>query len=257
MKRIVYFLYSLVCYAVFFVSFLYAVGFINNMVVPKSIDSGTEGALGSAMTINAILLSIFALQHTVMARPAFKRLWTRLVPEPIERSTFVLAASVILLHVFGLWSPITDVAWHVDNTIAAGMLTALSFAGFGIVLYGSFLINHFDLFGLRQAYLYFQGKEYTPVPFTARSLYKVVRNPLMFGFLIAFWASPHMTYGHLFFAVGTTVYILVGIYIEERDIEDLLGEEYREYRRDTAMLIPGLKGVYEPAPRQEESAPTE
>ncbi len=230
--------YGFVAYAVFLGSFLYAIGFVGNLVVPKSIDSGPAVSLMEAIVINALLLTLFAVQHSVMARPAFKRWWTRFVPPPIERSTYVLLASSILFLLFWQWRPIPGVAWDVRATMLEPTLVVLFGIGWLIVLLSTFMINHFDLFGLRQVALYFQRRPYTPVSFMTRGLYKVIRHPIMLGFLIAFWATPLMTFGHLMFAIATTAYILVAIQLEEHDWLETDRATYERYRRETSMLIP-------------------
>lgn len=230
--------YGVVAYAVFFVTFLYMIGFAGDLVVPKAINTGTRGALGTTLAINLALLGLFGVQHSVMARPWFKRWWTQFVPEPIERSTYVLIGSLILLLIFWQWRPMTDPVWEVENTFGQLVLWTLFGLGWVGVLASSFLIDHFDLFGLRQVVLYFRGKPYTAPEFSIRSLYKVVRHPLMLGFLIAFWSTPHMTSGHFLFAGGLTAYILVAIQIEERDLARHHGESYEAYRRQVRMLIP-------------------
>lgn len=229
--------YGVVVYLIFLATFLYAIGFVGNLVVPKSIDSGTAGGISSTILINVILLGLFAVQHTVMARPAFKRWWTRFVPEPIERSTFVLLASVLLALMMWLWRPLPDVIWSVEGPLRFP-LWILFFAGWGIVLLSTYLIDHFDLFGLRQVWIYSRGDLYSPPRFVERSLYRFVRHPLMLGFVIAFWATPRMTEGHLLFAAVTTIYILIAIQIEERDLVRAHGEAYVDYRRRVSMIIP-------------------
>jgi protein-S-isoprenylcysteine O-methyltransferase Ste14 len=194
-----------------------------------------------AVLINGLLLGLFAVQHAVMARPGFKAWWTRIVPAAAERSTFVLSTCVVLALLVWQWRPIEGIVWRVDWPMAAGFLYAVSFLGWGIVLYSSFLIDHFDLFGLRQVWFYFRGKQYTSHPFVERSLYRLVRHPLMLGFLIAFWATPNMTAGHLVFALLTTGYILIGTRIEERDLVQFLGDAYLSYRARTPGLIPFLR----------------
>ena len=238
MAQLLTLLYGFVAYAVFLVAFLYAIGFVGNVVVPKSIDSGATFPLIETLVTNVVLLSLFAIQHSVMARPAFKRWWTTIVPKQIERSTYVLLASLILLLLFWQWRPIPAVVWDAGPTPLGTALLALSGAGWLIVLLSTFMINHFDLFGLRQVALYFQRRPYTPLAFVTRGLYKVVRHPLMLGFLIAFWATPVMTQGHLLFAVVTTAYILVALQLEEHDLLEADRATYEKYRRDTPMLIP-------------------
>jgi protein-S-isoprenylcysteine O-methyltransferase Ste14 len=237
--RIIAFLYGAISYVIFFVTFLYAIGFVGNLVVPKSIDTGPPAAtMTRAILANLILLSIFAIQHSVMARPAFKRMWTRIVPQPVERSTYVLLSSLALILLFWQWRPMTDVVWSVDNSVARYALYALFFLGWGIVLFSTYLINHFDLFGLRQVDMYRRGQEYTYLGFGKPMLYSIVRHPIMLGFIIAFWATPVMTYGHLLFAAVTTVYVLVAIQLEERDMVTIHGEAYEDYRREVSMILP-------------------
>ncbi len=240
--RVCGFLYGLVAYLVFFGTFLYLIGFVGNLVVPKSISSGSEGNLGLSLAINAMLLTLFALQHSVMARPGFKRWWTRWVPKPLERSTYVLIASVTLIVLFWQWRPLTGVVWQVESYAGQMVLYSLFGLGWVIVLLSTFLIDHFDLFGLRQVLLYLANRPYLRLPFRAMGLYRLVRHPLMLGFLIAFWAAPTMTLGHLLFAGLMTLYILAAIQLEERDLATFHGEIYQRYQREVPMLLP-LRGV--------------
>jgi protein-S-isoprenylcysteine O-methyltransferase Ste14 len=238
MTRILALLFGIVCYAIFVVTFLYQIGFVAGIVVPKTIDDGAVVSKFQAIATDVVLLGLFAIQHTVMARLAFKRWWTRIVPEPIERSIFVLLASLLLLLMNWQWKPLPEIVWRVDSTFGKVLLYATEAAGWGLVLYATFLINHFDLFGLRQVWLYFKKLEYTPVRFKENVLYRWLRHPLMLGFIIAFWVTPEMSQGHLLFAVVTTAYILIAIQIEERTLMAIHGEDYRRYRERVSMIIP-------------------
>ncbi len=241
MGRIIAFIYGIVAYSIFLATFVYAIGFVGNLVVPKSMDSDAEGSIVQALLINAMLLGIFAIQHSLMARPAFKKMWTRIVPEPTERSTYVLASSLALFLVFWQWRPMGGIIWEVDNPMGRLFLEAIFGMGWLIVLGSTFVINHFDLFGLRQVYLYLRGRAYTPIQFNTPGPYQYVRHPLYLGWLLAFWATPTMTAAHLVFSVLTTAYILVAIRFEERDLIDAHGEAYENYRMRVPAIVPLLK----------------
>jgi protein-S-isoprenylcysteine O-methyltransferase Ste14 len=238
MGRLIMFLYGVGCYGIFFGTFLYAIGFVTNLVVPKSIDATPTASLGWALLVNTLLLGLFAVQHSGMARQGFKKAWTRIVPEPVERSTYVLFASLALLLLFWQWEPMGGVVWDVQNETFRLVLLAVSLAGFGLVLVSTFLINHFDLFGLRQVTLHLLGREYRPLGFRTPVLYNYVRHPIYLGFVVAFWAAPTMTAAHMVFALATTGYILIAIQLEERDLVHAHGEAYDAYRRRTSMLVP-------------------
>jgi protein-S-isoprenylcysteine O-methyltransferase Ste14 len=236
-KGISVFLYGVLSYAIFFVTFLYAIGFVGDIGVPKSIDSVPEAPLWVALGINALLLGAFAVHHSVMARPAVKRWVTRFIPEPAERSTYTLVASLLLIALFALWEPIGGVVWNVQDPLGRAVLYGLFGFGWGLILVATFLINHFDLFSLRQVWLYLRGKGYTPLRFVAPGPYRWVRHPLYVGWFFALWATPTMTSAHLVFAILNTGYILIAVRLEERDLL-AIHPEYAGYRRRVPMLIP-------------------
>lgn len=251
MPRLIALVYGLASYAVFFATILYAIGFVAGLWVPKHIDNGASSGFATALSINLALLGLFAVQHSGMARPGFKRWWTRIVPGPIERSTYVLVSSLVLLLLFWLWQPLPQQVWHVDNDIARRVLYGLSAVGWVLVFSSTFLINHFELFGLQQVWRYedaHAGPEAIP-PFVTRAFYRIVRHPLMLGFLVAFWATPSMSLGHLLFATATTGYILVAVkFLEERDLVAVYGDTYRDYQRRVPMILP--------LPKRADQAPT-
>jgi protein-S-isoprenylcysteine O-methyltransferase Ste14 len=238
LKRLVFFAYGVACYLVFLATFLYAIGFVGGFVVPTVLDAPQRGPLPAALAIDSALLALFAVQHSVMARPWFKKRWTLMVPWTIERSTFVLCASLALLLLFWQWRPIGIEIWSVDSPAIAALLWTLFAFGWATVLIVTFLINHFDLFGLRQVWLPLVGRPYSRVPFRTPLPYRYVRHPLYAGFLLAFWCTPTMTLAHLVFAVATTAYILVAIQFEERDLVTEHGPAYEAYRRTVPMLLP-------------------
>lgn len=240
MKKTTILLYGLICYTLFNAVFLYMIGFVGDFYVPNSLDSAPTAPTLLALAINLGLVVLFGLQHSVMARPAFKKAWTKIIPEAAERSTYVLATCIALGAMMVFWQPMGGVVWSLDNTVITTLLYGVFFAGWGLVFLSTCLINHFDLFGLRQVWLNFCGVEYTPVKFVEPRLYQVVRHPLYLGLLMAFWAAPHMTVTHLVFALGTTAYILVGANLEERDLAEA-HPQYRDYKRRVPMLVPFLK----------------
>ena len=238
MSRILALLYGIAAYLLFFFTLLYAIGFVTGLVVPKTIDTGAVVPLAEALIVNLLLMSLFAIQHSVMARPAFKRWWTRFVPQPIERSTYVLAATLALILLLWQWRPIPSVVWETTDPMAVVALVGLSLTGWFLVLTSTFMINHFELFGLHQVFNNLAGRQAGETRFKTPMLYKLVRHPIYLGFIIAFWATPVMTAGHFLFAVVTTAYIFVGIMLEEHDLVDQFGDEYRRYRERVGMLLP-------------------
>lgn len=241
MKKTLSLFYGLICYLTFFGTILYAIGFVGNLVVPKTIDSKPETSFLNSVLVDALLLLLFALQHSIMARPAFKRWWTGIVPEHLERSTFVLLASLCLMLMMCQWQPIGGIVWSTESQTVKNILLGTYVLGWSIVFLSTFLINHFDLFGLRQVWLYFLDKPYTQLPFRLPLFYKLVRHPLYLGFVIAFWSTPVMTMAHLIFAILTTGYILTAIQLEERDLLKSFGEKYRNYKKWVPMIIPFSK----------------
>ncbi len=238
MTRTLSFLYGVFAYLLGLLSLIYAFGFLINFVVPKSIDSGVAGDFVPSLLINLILLGVFAIQHSVMARPGFKRWWTQFVPEHIERSTYVLLTGLVLILLYWQWRPMTDVIWHVENNMGVIFLYSLFGLGWIILFLSTFMISHTDLFGLRQVYLNLKNKDYSTLDFKIRGLYKFVRHPIMTGIIIAFWATPNMTVGHLLFAAVSTAYILVALQFEEHDLINIFGDTYINYKRQVSMLFP-------------------
>jgi protein-S-isoprenylcysteine O-methyltransferase Ste14 len=238
-QRLAFLVWGVLCYALFFACFLYAIAFIGNFpLVPKTIDSGTPGPLGLALAVNLGLLSFFAVQHSGMARPGFKRVWTKFVPEPAERATYVLLTTAVLALLFAGWQPIAGVVWSVEHPVAANLVRGLYFSGWALLLYATALIDHFDLFGLRQAWLAFRGRRYTHHPFATPGLYRHVRHPLYVAWAIIFWATPEMSVGHLLFAVVTTAYMVLAVFVEERDLVGHFGDAYRRYQESTPKYVP-------------------
>ncbi len=242
MKKSILFFYGIVAYLVFLIAFLYAIGFVGNIIVPKSIDSGVETTLYYSIFINVILLSIFAIQHSIMARPAFKKWLTTIINPAIERSTYVLLSSLALLLIYWQWNPITTTVWETENEIVGIVVTGIFFLGWLTVLLSTFMINHFELFGLTQIFDNLKNKQTANPKFQTNYLYKIVRHPIMLGFIIAFWATPTMTVGHLLFALVTTIYILIAVrYLEEKDLKKIIGKEYETYQKEVPMIIPFTK----------------
>ena len=237
-ERILFFAYGVVSYLIFFGTFLYAIGFIGNFWVPTRLDAPASGPLATATIVNVLLLTLFAVQHSVMARKWFKHWWTQAVPKPIERSTYVLFSSLALILLFWQWRPMGGVVWSVQDPIGVAVLYTLFAFGWTLVLVSTFLINHFDLFGLRQVWLYLLDRPYQRLKFGTPGPYRLLRHPLYVGWFFAFWATPTMTLAHLLFSVATTVYILLAIQFEERDLVREHGETYENYRRKVPMLVP-------------------
>ena len=241
MGRSITFIYGVAAYVIFLVTFLYSIGFVGNILVPKSIDSGEQGSFALSLVINLTLLSVFALQHSIMARPAFKRIWTRIIPKAAERSTYILMTCVALILIFAFWQPLATPIWDVSNTIARTALTALFWVGWLVVLASTFMIDHFDLFGLKQIYANLKKGTATHPGFIKVGLYRLVRHPIMTGFLIAFWAAPTMTAGHLLFTLATTGYIVIAVlHLEEKDLIAEIGDEYLAYKREVPAFVPGI-----------------
>jgi protein-S-isoprenylcysteine O-methyltransferase Ste14 len=239
MGKLLTVLYGVLSYAFFFAVFLYAIAFVEDLPVPKTIDSGTGGPLVPTLVIDALLLGVFALQHSVMARPAFKAWWTKIVPAQIERSTYVLLASLALALVCWQWRPLPQNVWTLTGSVATALLV-VSYAGWLVVLSSTFLINHFDLFGLRQVFAYASGREIPPPEFRTPLFYRVVRHPLFLGFIMAICVAPVMSLGHLIFGVGTTAYILIAIQFEEHDLVGVFGDTYRSYQKRVSMIVPWI-----------------
>jgi methanethiol S-methyltransferase len=251
MSRVIALLYGFIVYLFFLMTFLYTIGFVEGVPGIKSIDSGPTDSVWIALFVNGVLLGLFAVQHSVMARQGFKRWWTRFVPKAVERSTYVLAASLAVALLLWQWRPLPAMVWTVDNATARTLIYLLSVLGWGILLTATFLINHFELFGLQQVFNYARGVRFNPPGFKTPALYKYVRHPIYLGFILAFWATPRMTQGHLLFAVATTAYIFVGIYFEERDLIAHFGDEYRRYRQRVPMILPFRRHGAEPLGRSD------
>lgn len=245
MGKKISFVYGLLAHLGFLIVLFYLIGFLANIGVPKSIDSGPIDPFGQALVINLAILALFAIQHSVMARPAFKQWWTTIIPRHIERSTYVMISNLIFILLFWQWRPMPDLIWNVEHSVGSMVLWGLFGLGWLVLVLSSFMINHFDLFGTRQVFLHLVGDQYHPLPFKTTGLYNYIRHPLMLGWLLGFWATPHMTVGHLVFALGTTVYILAAIQIEEKDLVNYHGEAYEQYRQQVSMLLPFKKNKIE------------
>ncbi|MEP2715543.1 methanethiol S-methyltransferase [Pseudophaeobacter sp.] len=241
MGRSITFIYGIAVYVIFLATFLYSIGFAGNVLVPKSIDSGAQGPIVASLVINLSLLSIFALQHSIMARPAFKRVWTKAIPKAAERSTYILMTCVALILIFVLWQPLPTPVWDVRNTVLGAVLIGLFWVGWLIVLASTFMIDHFDLLGLKQIHAHLKKRQATEPGFVKIGFYRLVRHPIMTGFLIAFWAAPTMTVGHLLFALVTTGYIVIAVLrFEEKDLIAQIGDDYVTYQREVPAFIPGI-----------------
>jgi protein-S-isoprenylcysteine O-methyltransferase Ste14 len=238
MKRYLTVAYGAAAYLLFLAAFLYLVGFVGNLLVPRTVDHGLPAPIGQAVLVNVLLVGAFGVQHSVMARPSFKAWWTRFVPPSIERSTYVVLSSAVLVLLYWQWRTMPAAIWDVRQPAGRLAVWAIFWLGWAIALASTFMVSHFDLFGLRQVYLAWRGKPYTHIGFHARFLYRLVRHPLMLGFLIAFWAAPTMTAGHLLFSIAMTGYILIAVRLEERNLVAALGDEYRDYRREVPALLP-------------------
>ena len=239
MQRSLNMLFALVAYAIFFATFLYLIAFVGNIAaVPRTVDIGPAAPVAAALVIDVALIALFGVQHSVMARPGFKAWWTRVVPPPAERSVYVLMASAMLIILFAFWRPIEGTVWSVTNPIGAAVLWALFALGWGIVLISTFLLNHFELFGLQQAWLHLRGRQAEPPELRQPMLYKWIAHPLYAGFFLAFWATPRMSYGHLLLAAGMSAYMLIAIRYEERDLTGFYGEDYTRYRKGVGMIFP-------------------
>jgi len=242
--------YGAICYAIFFATFLYLIGFLGNFAVPKSIDSGAAGPVGTALLVDFALLALFGLQHSVMARPGWKRVFTRIVPRAVERSSYVLASSAALILLFWQWRPMPTMLFKLDNDVAFSIATGIYFLGYAIILEATFLIDHFDLFGLRQVFLRGVGRPYTEKRFVTPALYKIIRHPLYLGWLIAFWVTPALSVGHLLFASVMSAYILIAIPLEERDLAAQLGAQYVAWRERTPAFVPRIRRKTREQPRR-------
>jgi protein-S-isoprenylcysteine O-methyltransferase Ste14 len=237
MNRVSGLIYGFFSYAVFFATFLYAIGFVGNIFVPKGIDSIPNVPMTQALLINLGLLGVFAIQHSLMARPVFKRWITRFIPQALERSTYTLVSSITLIALFAFWEPMGGLIWNIENPVGVALMYGAFAFGWLLVLVCTFLINHFDLFGLRQVWLNFRNKPYTPLEFKLPLAYRIVRHPMYVGWFFAFWATPTMTFAHFAFAIATSVYILIAIQLEERDLQDA-HPEYDQYRKRVPMIVP-------------------